>query len=324
MTTVRAGHVRRKLTSIAAGIGMTGMSRRFLHNKYWMLLPVLMLVLLAPSLTQAKAGTMKAAPAHGLIGSDGSQPVSLSIAQWIRALASIHYVSEGIFASGSPEPVFSDQQIRILAPQIQQAFANIGAGQAVAFHQDKIRGGIFFNGGRLYWHFSLIGNSPAFKLTPLGEENARISYAVEAIPEEDIDISYWRLIPQQGQALYRDRPDLLAMPVSTLAVDTTGTALLSAAKQPKPPARIQSHPVATADVNHRDAVGRINTLHRLLNKGLITKNEYREKLEAIISGYETQHPSPEAGLEFLRLLNRKGLIAPDMLQQQRKQILDRL
>ncbi|MDQ6958926.1 MAG: hypothetical protein Q9M24_07450 [Mariprofundaceae bacterium] len=279
-------------------------------------------ILLAPSLTRAEVSIMKAAPARGLIGSDGSRPVSLSTTQWLKALGSIRYTNETFLASSGPKPVFSDQQIHMLAPQIRQALANIRPGQAVAFHQGKIRGDIFFSGGRLYWYFSDIENDAAFKLTELAEEDARMSYAVEAIPDEDIDVSHWELIPQQGQSLYRGRPDLLAMPVSTLTPDTMNTALLPATKQSQPPARIQNRPVAM--VADADAVSRISTLHRLLGKGLISKDEYRGKLEIIIPKYMTQHPSPEAGLEFLRVLDKKGLIAPDMLQKQRKQLLDRL
>jgi len=278
--------------------------------------------LLASSIAQAEVSIMKAAPARGLIGSDGSQPVSLSTAQWVKALGSIRYTNETFLAPSGPKPVFSDQQIQTLAPQIRQALANIKAGQAVAFHQGKIRGGIFFSGGRLYWYFSDIENYAAIKLTELAEEDARMSYAIEAIPDEDIDVSHWELIPQQGQSLYRSRPDLLAMPISTLTPDTMNTALLPATKQSKPPARIQNHPVAM--VADADAVYRISTLHRLLGKGLISKDEYQGKLEIIIPKYMTQHPSPEAGLEFLRVLDKKGLIAADMLQKQRKQLLDRL
>jgi len=300
---------------------MAGMFRPFPYT-LWMMLSVIAFTLLTPSPTHAEVSIMKAAPARGLIGSDGSQPVSLSTAQWVKALGSIRYTNETFLASSSLKPVFSDQQIYTLAPQIRQAFANIGTDQAVAFHQDKVRGKLFFSSGRLYWYFSHIENGAAFKLTSLAEEDARMSRTVEAIPEEDIDVSYWKLIPQQGQALYRSRPDLLAMPVSTLTPDTTDTALLPAARS-KPPARIQNRPVVMAN-DHQDAVSRISTLHRLLGKGLVSKDEYQAKLEMIIPKYMAQHPSPEAGLEFLQVLDKKGLIAPDMLQKQRKQLLDRL
>jgi len=292
------------------------MFRRFPYT-LWMLMPVLAFTVLTPSLTRAEVSIMKAAPARGLIGSDGSGPVSLSTAQWVKALGSIRYANDRFLAHSGPKPVFSDQQVHTLAPQMRQALANIGTGQAVAFHQDKVRGGLFFSNGRLYWYLSHIENDAAFKLTDLAEEDARMSHAVEAIPEEDIDVSYWRLSPQQGQSLYRGRPDLLAMPVSTLTPDTTDTVLVRS----KPPARIQNRPVATTDT---DAVSRIVTLHRLLGKGLVSKDEYRDKLEMIIPKYMAQHPSPEVGLEFLQALDKKGLIAPDMLQKQRKQLLDRL
>lgn len=297
------------------------MFRRF-PATLWMMLSVMAFILLAPSLTQAEVNIMKASPARGLIGSDGSQSVSLSTAQWVKALGNIRYADDRFLASSSPKPVFSDQQIHTLAPQIRQVLASIRAGQAVAFHQDKVRGELFFSSGRLYWYFSYIENNAAFKLTSLAEEDARMSHAVEAISEEDLDLSYWRLIPQPGQTLYRGRPDLLAMPISTLTPDTTGAALLPTVKQSKQPARMQSHPVAM--VADADAVSRISTLHRLLGKGLISKNEYRGKLEVIISEYKTQHPSPEAGLELLRVLDRKSMISPDMLQKQRKLLLDRL
>jgi len=288
-------------------------------HKFWLMLPVLLL--LAPSLTRAEVSVMKPAPARGLVRSDGSLPVSLSTAQWVTALGNIQYANDSFLVSGSPKPVFSNQQIHTLAPQIQQILANIRAGQAVAFQQDKIQGNIFFSHGRLYWYFSRIENDPAFKLTDLAEEDARISNTVEAVSEDDIDTSYWRLLPQQGQALYRNRPDMLAMPVSTLARNTR-TAVLPAVKPSEPPAR-QSH-AATISPDHSNTAGRIGILHRLLDKELITKDEYRKKLGMIISEYETQHPSPGASLELLQMLNKKSLIPPDMLQEQRQRILDRL
>jgi len=288
-----------------------------------MMLSVIAFTILTPSLTWAE---VRATPARDLIGSGGSSPVSLSTAQWVKALGSIRYTNETFLASSSPEPVFSDPQIHTLAPQIRQAFASIGTDQAVTFHQNRVRGKLFFSNGRLYWYFSRIENNAAFKLTNLAEEDARISHAVEAIPEEDIDVSYWKLVPQQGQALSRGRPDLLAMPVSTLTPDAANTegdtALLSAARS-KPPMHTQNGSVVTAN-EHQDAMSRISTLHRLLGKGLISKDEYRDKLEMIIPQYMAQYPSPETGLKFLQVLDKKGLIAPDMLQKQRKQLLDRL
>ncbi len=298
---------------------------RSLYNKNWWILPILALMLLAPSPTLARVSIMKPAPARGLIGADGSRPVSLGTAQLSNALRSIRYVNENLLDSGNPEPVFSKKQIRTLAPQIQQALAGIRAGQALTFHEGKVRGEIFFSNGSLYWHFSSIENSPAFDLTDLAEEDVRISHAVEATPEENIDVSYWRLVPRQGQALYRSRPDLLAMPVSSLTADTASAVPLPEVRQqPEPPAHKQSYPVAATGENRPDAATRIDTLQRLLGKTLITRAEYTEKLESIISGYEKRHPSPEAGLEFLRMLDRKSQIAPDMLQKQRKILLDRL
>jgi len=303
---------------------MGDMALRSLHNKDWRILLMLALVLLAPSPVLAKVGIMKPGLARGLIGANGSQPVSLSTAQLSNALRSIRYVNESLLDSGNPSPVFSEKQIHTLAPQIQHTLAGIRPGQALAFHEGKVRGEIFFSNGSLYWHLSSIENSPAFDLTGLAEEDVRTSHAVEATPEENIDVSYWRLVPQQGQALYRDRPDLLAMPVSSLKTDTTNAAPLPEVKQPEPPVHKQSYPVVAAGENRPDAATRIDTLQRLLGKTLITRDEYTGKLESIISGYEKQHPSPEAGLEFLRMLDRKGQIAPGLLQKQRKILLDRL
>jgi len=233
------------------------------------------------------------------------------------ALGNIRYANDSFLSSHGPEPVFSEQQIRTLAPRIRQVLANIRKGQAVTFHQDKIRGDIFFNRGRLYWYFSYIENDHAFKLTDLAEEDARTSYAIDVIPEDDIDTSYWKLVPRPGQALYRGRPDMLVMPVSTLKPDTKRTTFL-----PKPGTHAQNHAAALSV--DRDMAGRIRILHHLLDKDLITKDEYRQKLGMMIAEYETQHPSTEAGLEFLQMLNKKSLIPPDMLREQRQQVLDQL
>jgi len=303
---------------MAARIGMTGMLRRS-PSLPRMILPILMLVLFVPSLTHAKVSIMKPATARALIGSDGSQPVSLSVSQWARALGSIRYTKATFFSSASPEPVFSGKQIETLAPQLARVLAGIKPGQAVSFRQDKIRGAVFFSNGRLYWHISSIDNKPALKLTYLAEEEARTNPVIEAVADEDIDRTYWSLTPGQDQSLQRGRPDLLAMPVVGLS-DTAN----AAPGQTKPAIKPAAGAASTVTATGRDAQERIDMLHRLLNKDLITKDEYRGKLETIIREYETQHPSPEAGLEFLHALKQKGQIDADMFQQHRKRLLDRL
>ncbi len=296
------------------------MFRYSLHNKFWIMLPLLAWVMLAPSLSHAGVTIMKGSTARGLIGSDGSQPASLSIAQYEGALHSIRYAGRG-----DPEPVFSDSQAHTLAPQIQKALAKIEPGKTVAFHQGRVLGAVFFSKGTLYWHITHIENRTPFQLTPIAEEESRLSDIVGSMSADDIEISHWKLVPQQGQSLHRGRPDLLAMSVSSLPAHTTSPAPVAGTK---PSAQTtQNHSVAAvaaAAVASQDAGTRIDTLSRLLDKGLITKDEYREKFEMILSEYDAQHPSPEAGLELLQRLNKKGQIAPDLLQKQRKKLLDRL
>ncbi len=281
-------------------------------------MPLLAWVMLAPSLSYAEVTIMKGAAARGLVGSDGSRAVSLSVAQCEGALRSIRYANRG-----DPKPVFSDSQAHALAPQIQQALAKVQTGKSVAFHQGRVLGAVFFSKNTLYWHFTHINNRTPFQLTPIAEEENRLSDLVGSMSADDIEISHWKLVPQQGQSLHRGRPDLLAMSVSGLPENTTYSTTAATAE---PSTRTQNHPVAVAAavVASNDAEARIDTLSRLLDKGLITKDEYRGKFEMILSEYDTQHPSPEAGLEFLQRLNKKGQIAPDLLQKHRKKLLDRL
>ncbi|MCF7821997.1 MAG: SHOCT domain-containing protein [Mariprofundaceae bacterium] len=282
------------------------MFKNFLHNKYWMMIPVLAWAILAPSLSYAEVTIMKDAAARGLVGPDGSRAVSLSVAQCEGALRSIRYAGRG-----DPEPVFTDSQVQALAPHIQKALAKIQSGKAVAFHQGRVIGAVFFSKNTLYWHFTHIQNRTPFQLTPIAEEANRLSDIVGKLSADDIEISHWKLVPQQGQSLHRGRPDMLAMSVSGLPTTAASSAPAAAVA------------VATGATSH-DAETRIDTLSRLLDKGLITKDEYRGKLETILSEYDARNPSPEAGLEFLQRLDKKGQIAPDLLQKQRKKLLDRL
>jgi len=309
------------ITSVTRGAGMNGLCQRTLSRKASVGVLMAALILFSPFLAMAKVTILKGTPAHDLILSDASRPISLSLAQWVAALGNIRYLSETIFDSDSPQAVFSKEQIHTLAPQMKQALAGIRAGQALAFHTGKVRGEVFSSHGALYWYFSRIKNSPAFELTLLAKEDAITGSAIETVSEDDIDVFNWSLRPMQGQSLYRGRPDMLAMPVSTLVADATNT--LPAVKQSDNlSARTQTRHVAN---DHRsNAVNRIDTLHRFLDKSLITKKEYGEKFEAIISEYEKQHPSLEAGLEFLQMLDKKGLIEPAMLEKQQKLLLDRL
>jgi len=281
------------------------------HSRRWIIL--LAFTLLVPALANARVTTMKQSQARTLVGNDGSGPVSLSTAQWARALGSIQYTEEMLFSTGDAKPVFSRQQIERLAPQLQKAMAAIQPGEAVAFHQDKTWGAVFFSKGRLIWHLRRIESYPAFDLTIVAEEEATTSHTLTHVPDDDIDVFHWSLLPRHGQTLLRGRPDLLAMPISTL----TGAGMPQ-------PGSAHHHAAATIRTKRPDAARRINTLHRLLDKKLITKDEYDSKLVSIIAEYEEQNPSPEAGLEFLQTLDKKGMISSKMLQKQRKLLLDQL
>jgi len=302
------------LTSIAAGIGIVGMIHYIRYNQFRIILALLLLTALP---ARAEVNIMKdAASVRGLIGSDGSEAITLSTAQWIDALAGIRFVSDEFLASGDPDPVFSEIQVNHLAPKIQKIFANVRSGQAVAFHAGKVQGSVFFSHGQLIWYFNLINNGPAFEFTFLAEESARTSHEIGSVSEDDVDRTHWRLAPQRGQVLHRNRPDMLAMRIDALTTHHSFTV-----PQPvKSAVPVQRHPMAVVDKD----MSRILELSALLKRELITKVEYRGKLATIISEYETQNPSASAGLDFLHRLEKRRLIPQDMLQEQRKQILDRL
>jgi len=242
------------------------------------------------------------------------------------ALAELRYVGETFLISGDPNAVFSGPQIQMLAPEFEQYFAAIRAGQALIFKTGKIRGEVFFSHGSLYWYFSHINNSPAFDLTVLAKENAMTSDAIESVSEDDIDISYWHLSPRQGQSLYRDRPDMLAMPVSKLSAAIKAPQSVRQADDLPAHAQASHAPLIhiKADEKRTDMVSRIKTLHGFLNKALITQQAYDEKLLAMIDDYEKRYPALEDGLTLLRRLDKQGLIAPDLLRKQQKRLLDRL
>jgi len=287
---------------------MIGMARKLFHTST--ILIALMLMLSVPA--QARVTIMHQNQARALIGADGSEPVSLSTAQLVAALGSIQYSEESLFSSGDAKPVFSEQQIRRLAPQLQKALASIQPGEAVAFHQDKTWGAVFPSKGRLVWHLRRIESYPAFDLTIVAEEKAMMNHAITHVPEDDVDVFHWSLVPRQGQVLLRGRPDLLAIPIRTLT--TAGNR----------PVQERHHTIAPLAWKRPDMDQRIDTLWRLLGKQLISREEYDAKLESMITEYVERHPSPEAGLEFLHMLDKKGLIKPAMLQRQRKLLLDRL
>ena len=69
---------------------------------------------------------------------------------------------------------------------------------------------------------------------------------------------------------------------------------------------------------------RLAKVRRLLTRDLITRQEYGDKTGALISEYESTHPSIGDRLKFLRSLKDKQYIDGDAYTRSKKRLLDSL
>ena len=69
---------------------------------------------------------------------------------------------------------------------------------------------------------------------------------------------------------------------------------------------------------------RIERLHKLLSKELISPAEYDEKMVNIITEFNLSHPAIEARLEFLKRLRDGNRISQTIYQPRRQELLEKL
>ena len=300
------------------------------HRSSGISLLVTLLLLLAPVSAQADVRIVPLSD-FAKQSSLQSQGIQASAASIAATMEEVRYKGEGIlsgvFSSGKSKidklfsdddssPVFNSEEIHALSKEISGAAGNLQAGQAIAFitHASRVKGYVFFSQGKSIWYLASIDGNPAHKVE-LIEDPRYLSNDPDVQWRNKVEKSYWTLVPQQGQTLLSDRRDLLMAPI----VEAAGSPAAAVAAAPAPAV---AKPAPT--IANTDHWGRIERLHKLLERELITGAEYDEKLSEIISEFGQTHPAIEAQLDLLKQIRERNWMDEPSYQARRQKLLEKL
>jgi len=245
---------------------------------------------------------------------DGSplnaHPVELAPSEVSGALASLSVIED----DEAPEPIFTSQEAAQLGEAIARALAQARPDQDATFRSagsrpltsGKVLKGVRVNSGRIFQQAGklnlILGDVRAKSKTRTvyGQWEEDFSEPRPAVrsasPEHE-----WRVVAPDGVEQHDARDDWLAFDgrqLAALSVPATapaGTASASAAPPPAAPAAptpaapaVQPSPTAppapaAASSPEADMERRLRTLKDLREKGLITEEAYRAKVEEILS-----------------------------------------
>ncbi len=307
MVMIKRGEMRQRLTNRCQVVFHTLMKL----NTLTMSLIIFSFSLIPPAEVYAEAN---AVPLNTLAVDASPQSSGMRISpETIAAMMrKIHYAKEGFFTSDTVIQVFRKYEIPDLSNEISAVSTELKPRHAIAFKTDgaRVRGYIFLSARQAVWHIASIDGRPAQRITNLMEENASLDDSV-SLWENRIEESYWQFTPRQGQTLYRDRPDWLIVPLKHV----------TEAKITEKPRRTKLNFSSPAVTNKSSHLSRIEILHRLMSKGLITQADYKGKVLAIIAEYEAANPDIEQRLGLLLQLKEKRWINEGYYQTRKRELL---
>jgi len=274
---------------------------------------ILLLVLISPWTVYGDEGTVslgKMSPFPRVL----SQTAAIPLSRLTVIMKNIRYAREGIFSAKDELSVFDEDQVWMLSPKIQHALKRLHGGEIVNYRIDKLKGQVFFSRGALYWHVEEINHHPAQRIYRFNEDTASLDDELDSQTNNKLEEYYWRLIPQPGQSLFRKRTDWLITPVAP-EPGYSGEQVVQKQehKASRSPAR-----------THGSVRSRIAKVHDLLVHGLINREDYDEKIDALVSEYESIHVSIKNRLEFLRSLKDNKYLSDDAYAHGKKRLLDAL
>lgn len=284
-----------------------------------------LLLLPAPAQAEVRVVPVSSFAKHSALQSQAAQ---ISPASLAATMETIRYKGEGllsgVFTSGkskidklfsddSSAPVFNSEEVRALSTEISHSAAKLESGQAIAFitHASRIKGYVFFSDGKSIWYLANIDGNPAHKVEQV-EDPSYLPDDPDVKWQNKVEKSYWTLVPQQGQRLLSNRRDLLMAPIAEASEAAAPAPIAAPAAKPAP------------DVADSDHWGRIERLRKLLDRELISKPEYNEKLEGIMDEFGEANPSIEAQLDLLKQLKEKAWVDEATYQTRREKLLEKL
>jgi len=247
-----------------------------------------------------------------------AEPVTVAPSRLTAVMSSIDFTVEGFMAEKRKRPVFSEEQIHVLAPMIRRSLQQIRGHRVVDFRTDGLHGRVLHRKGTLYWHFLTINHRPARRIYRLNESTSDLDEEKGDQTDNRVVERYWRLIPSQGQSLYKDRPDWLETPMGT------GGSPRSKQTHQQSTAKASPQPARPGAGTGGDLNARMTKLRALLAKGLIDRKDYDDKVASMIEEYESAHPAIEDRLEFLRYLHDAPFISDEVYARHKKRLLDAL
>ncbi|MES0372083.1 MAG: hypothetical protein ABUK11_07360 [Mariprofundaceae bacterium] len=281
------------------------------------ILCALLLIPLAEAVAEANIVPLGSMIESGSLQSDSVQSKSARIsAESMAALIQkIRYKKQGFISLGDSKKLFSNFEADELSKEIAPLAASLQSRQAIAFVSDKkrVKGQLLFFNHQILWHISSVNSRPAERITRLVQEHTSLDDS-DSSWENTIEESYWRLDPQKEQSLYQNRPDWLLMEIRHVAVKKESR------KSDAPTLKSRSQSGDDTDKQW----SRIETLHRLAEKGLITPAEYNSKISEVIAEQRLAHPAIDEQMELLQRLHQKKWIDEKLYRSHRKALLESL
>ncbi len=205
---------------------------------------------------------------------DNAHPFGISVDALNQTLASLK-VEGGV--SGAAVPMFTDGELKEIAPHLVAALAKAGPREDVTFAVTGKHGFLgawsskSVTSGRLFVRDRQI--NIIFRLVHDLYEDGQMGYAVPPVFQPGSRAhradTNWKLVPGNGH-LASERSDWVMLDTTMLPgpKETTGGTSTAPA----------------ADSRYQEIESRLRTLDQLKAKGLITEEEYSERRRAILQG----------------------------------------
>lgn len=214
---------------------------------------------------------------------------------------------------GEKRSIFTEKTAQEAGPLIRKAFLVAKPYQKIQFRVQTEKGGTagdtFILDDALHWRFQLIEDTPQFDEF----------YNVFEFGGETSWPTNWVLVPQGGQQFYGSKllPKIadkkfwvaMALPPST----RMDTALQQLGSKAKPP-----------EADRGSLMKRLSLLRELKDEGLISDEDYQNKVRALVEVKNATVPDPKDRLLFLKDLRDEGLISEGEYKNKVHEILEAL
>ena len=214
---------------------------------------------------------------------------------------------------GEKRSIFTEKTAQEAGPLIRKAFLVAKPYQKIQFRIQTEKGGTagdtFILDDALHWRFQLIEDTPQFDEF----------YNVFEFGGETSWPTNWVLVPQEGQQFYGSKllPKIADKKFWVAMALPPGTRKDTTLQQPdskvKPP-----------EADRGSLMKRLSLLRELKDEGLISDEDYQNKVRALVEVKNAAVPDPKDRLLFLKDLRDEGLISEGEYKNKVHEILEAL